>query len=713
MILEKLIIKNVGPHEYLECNFTLGVNGIIGPNGFGKSTILHCINAALTNTYKRFSTEGSTKDDCIRSVASDDAYIYLRANHNGRAFEIQRGLRPNNNWLFLDGTEYKKAPDIEREMTKLLGTTTKLLDGFVLVAQGDLYKFISDTPAVRAEAFQVLCRTQQAKTVVSAVTALLESDPSFTTTVADNSADLLAAIAARQSEQNQAQRQLLEVQQGLLADSLVQTYQGQLKEQETRERLKIELEGLRTCFLQLASRLKTTETATRQAEADLAAAEQGERDLRDKAAEAKMLLTQLDKFNQAVLARDKAEKELLAAKAQLAAAERALVTAHPRSTEQAAIQVQITELRLTLSQDRKLLDTFTRTGIAVCPTCGTPVKQLDAHLQEVRSQLPIKEKQLKEAEALLVEIQSTNNAAADAAGRLEQADQLVAVVQSRRDALLAVSPVSGNGQELKETVTQYATVTAQVKVLKPKAAQLRAHYGMVLGQHTANVKQRQVIRQQLETITTSEADYVLAVSALGLHEQSRIATAAARQVLLAAETALSRAEVDLQQLRVRLERNSRALVFGQKLQRIKILLHPQALPQFVAQTNLQDLEAEINNNLALFGSPFTVETGENLTFTVYFPGMPAQSAARLSCGQRSLLALAIRPALLRLFTDELSFMALDEPCESLDASNEQYLAEAIRVYADRIRGRQQLLLVTHSQVIKQSLDNCIDLTPKT
>jgi DNA repair exonuclease SbcCD ATPase subunit len=168
--------------------------------------------------------------------------------------------------------------------------------------------------------------------------------------------------------------------------------------------------------------------------------------------------------------------------------------------------------------------------------------------------------------------------------------------------------------------------------------------------------------------------------------------------------------VAMERTQSRLARGLALRNFAAKLERIKAVFHRQALPQMVAESNLQDMEADINVGLKHFGDPFWVETAAALSFTVHFPGEAPQPAERLSGGQKAVLATAFRSGLCRLFDVDLGMMTLDEPTTFMDEANVLHLRDALIAYAQQIRGNRQVIVVTHERDLRPAFDTVIDLS---
>ena len=85
-------------------------------------------------------------------------------------------------------------------------------------------------------------------------------------------------------------------------------------------------------------------------------------------------------------------------------------------------------------------------------------------------------------------------------------------------------------------------------------------------------------------------------------------------------------------------------------------------------------------------------------------GATSRTFAQLSGGEQMSAALAVRLALLRRLT-RLDMAFFDEPTQNMDGERRSALAEQLR----RVRGFDQLIVISHDDTFEQGLDSVIHL----
>ena len=114
----------------------------------------------------------------------------------------------------------------------------------------------------------------------------------------------------------------------------------------------------------------------------------------------------------------------------------------------------------------------------------------------------------------------------------------------------------------------------------------------------------------------------------------------------------------------------------------------------------------------MFWRPSGIRSGskrQTISASWCTPGEPERPADRLSGGQKGVLAVAFRSAVSSLFGDEIGMMCLDEPTAGMDDRNVSCLSEALNKFAAQVRGKRQVIMITHADALRPSFDQVIDI----
>lgn len=347
--------------------------------------------------------------------------------------------------------------------------------------------------------------------------------------------------------------------------------------------------------------------------------------------------------------------------ADASAAELAAVGDPPPGADPAEQRRTVSALALA-ARDRdeavKVLATFDCEGVVACPTCGTPAANLSDYLKAQRDR----------------------------------------VVTARA----AVRTLNATLVAMKELDDHRGLHLRRRAVVENKAVADRVHA------EAAERRRDELASHQRSAV--SDDLYARAKAAIARHEQAAVRVAAADATVKVLARAVAEAEASLAAAEAVAARAAATAAAAERLRAVKAVFHRQALPQVVAQANLAATVADVNRHLRLFGGPFWVEAGEDLSFLVHFPGArKPRAAGRLSGGQRAVLGFSFRQAIASRFAADLGLQILDEPTADLDIENRRYLADALTKYADSVRGRSQTLVVTHCTELDPAFDQRIEL----
>ena len=183
-----------------------------------------------------------------------------------------------------------------------------------------------------------------------------------------------------------------------------------------------------------------------------------------------------------------------------------------------------------------------------------------------------------------------------------------------------------------------------------------------------------------------------------------------RAQLDAARAELSGIRSDIQRVQAKL--NDTHPDLRGKLWEVNDLFRSKNFPTKVAFAIYKKLEERLNVYLSEFNAPYKVEMLENGDFDCVFDSGLHQLSARLSGGQKMVLAIAFRIALHSVFaTDDTGgFVALDEPTTFLDEKNRDALCSVLNTLKTSPLFRDlQIFVVTHDDMLRPLFNCLVDL----
>ena len=711
MWFKRLTLKNVGPHKTLDLHLKRGLIGVFGPNGSGKSTILDLMYAAVTNDFGRFD---GVKTDCINNTCGEkeESCLYAEVEHNGRLMKITRRLRGKPlNELQVDGEEpITNSEKVEEKIAEVLGVDRKMLDLFCFKRQDKIYDFMVATDAERKKAFQSLCQTEVCEELWDMLGEHLNKDTELNTEIVDNSDELSSELGQLQEQDQQLagerkgwEEQLLNGKSEESARDIprkARKVEDLVEERGTKE---AELPALRDAHREAKDRKARREEK-------LAELQQRHKQLRGKAQAAGTALKAWTAYQKQV-----------ARKAQLEDARKALglegrknpapdqPDIGPDSFDEGAMRKQEARLRRELEVAQDVVATFEAKGVTECPTCGTSVTQLDAHLKAQREIVLGHPKKIDSIQTKLEAIEEYRQAQRKWERWKAGYDERLKANQSALKALEDLEQPEGKEEDLKEVIAEFEQVEADLDTQRKRVANSTQEEATTSARVTACQERLAEIRQAIEENTVPADKVERARTRLSEHQAASQQIAKIDGQRKEIERSVTRIEQEIRKLRARLKRSRRLKKMASILQRAREVLHRDRLPTRVAQTNLARMEGDVNEGLGFFNDPFWVESSESLQFVVHKPGQPAQPAGRLSTGQKVVLAISFWLAVASLWKAEIGMLALDEPTANLDEDNRGFLAEALGSLTAKVREQRQVIMVTHADNLRSAFEQVIDL----
>ena len=705
MLLEELELRNVCQHRHLLWQFQPGLVGIYGPNGSGKTNAMNvAAYAALTGDYSRHP-QGKTGCICQQMEEGDSSFIRLVARQGDVQFTIVRGLaNPEQHQLIFSGRKpITKAGEIQKHLEETLGIRRRLIDEYIFVNQWDMFAFISQQAADRAQSFARLCNTQKTETAWKALGEQIELDRPLAERVVVDGDEIRQRIGEYRKRIKDLRKQHKEGTKRLLSPEKMQEHQQGITNAATYRRLKSQLSGAQTAFRTAEGEAKLAEEAKEDAAAARARREGQIAELREAAKEAQQMLDQY-----AARCGQWSKKTRL--RAEIANLESAAagkpVTKETRTV--AALSERIAFLTNDIQRAQNRIAAFAD-GAAECPTCGTPTANIQSKIDQDKRDVP--------------QWTAERNSLREARQRRETYERAVADyvrAESIRTARLA--QVQKDLEELQDVTEPDSSDVADCrKIVEGLPAAEKVQRGAQQAWELAvqqcsetasrlSTASREVSRfkSELQRVAVTEAEEE---ESQRIIEEQRILArnVAGWQATIAELSSLAeQEETALKKLSQILATGVRAGKWIQLASAAREKLHRDCLAAIVHQTTLENLEAQVVETLRSFQSPFCVVASRDLGFTARFANGTVMPASGLSGGQKVMLAGAFRLTVNSTFASQMGIMVLDEPTDGLDYDNRVLAADVFMRLGDRAkRNGYQIIVVTHDEVLERCFDQII------
>jgi len=706
----ELELMNFCQHRHKVLEFHPGLNAIIGPNGSGKSNVMGAMKYALIGEHP--NAGGKDANICQGTPATERSYVRFTFFHGDVRATVQRNLRPATPTTLQvahGGKPIRGDGAVNAWILNLLVTDNQIIDDIVIVDQGDIFGFLSQRPATRAKSFAKLFGTDKAELAWDAFGKQMS-----TVTVPALPIDLGAVNSA--IAQDEQRREEIAVQSG------GRTAQ-EIRNQIVRENMTITAWNNRVDKQKLRGQLgerrlaliqEQTNAQEAKAKADInvstlkAAAENSAAGAKQ-AEQALALIAQARQY----------EQQRRVAMTNIAEYERQLLdlvdpTAPPDYGRDWDLLLQ--DVRDDRAKCKERMASLVRSlADAVCATCDTAIDHdampaMRSKLAEATARVP----QLSEREEQLLQGKLRSNTyekrLSEVRADRRRVGELLKAAQQRLEDLeaVAIAPVT-NEDVLQSRVAEHAEYVAAIATYQEEASR----HAATVAQYTGQIRE---LDTQIEAADTTISNILVT------REQANIANAehARLSVSLPGREAMER---ELAEIDTRLAHNRQLVLqcnavgqeittkraWLQKAERMRAVVHRNAAPRAVAHRNLQRLRDSVNGYLSMFDTDFRVSATTDLTFTAHFTDGREQPAARLSGGQKVILALGFRLAVNFMYAN-LGFLALDEPTAYLDAHH----IAGFQPVLDRLRGFAssrglQCVMVTHEQALAPLFDHVIQL----
>ncbi len=703
----KLEGENIGPWQgEFSFTFQLGAVGIFGPNGAGKSTIVDLMYSALTNDWTRVAP---LKLDVINNQAGkrSAAWVKFTFSLGGVVCSIRRGIKPSANELIVGkDSPVTNDKEITQKLDKL-GIDSKMLGQCVFLEQNAIHEFLELPQGDRAKVYQALNHTGECEVLHGVISEMLAKDRDLCVEIVDNSAELGTRLDQLKEKEHD-----LELQRSVQAELLLSAEHLAAAEKMIAKAARFDTLALRKPRLEAdLAKAKQAAKVARELEnekftdAESIRLKMGE--LEPSYTSARDTLKQWTNFLESQKLRESREKKRCELVESL---KRPAPPLEPgASTKAAEHRTNKMRLQRELEDAKARIKMFVDTKKVECPTCGTPVDHLDDMLRHSESVVEAVPAKISEEERAAADIEVRMKARSNYDTWKEVEQTKLKGVETALAEMSQLSVPAGDIDSLQKIIDTYKSLQGDEDLLYAALRKLTPDRSAKEATQAALQKQYDELWAEMK-ICNYDADRLRQVSKRVQEHRDAVAVAANLQgQLTQVGEEVINIDEQLDQLKARIARQAKVRGMVEILTRVRDAVHRNALPQRVAQANLNSMEGAINQGLELFGSPFWVETQDNLDFLVHKPGESGQKVAQTSIGQRVLLAIAFWGASHSLYRAELGMLVLDEPTANLDAPNRKYLAEAIARLSKRVRDKRQVLVITHADELAGSFDQVIDL----
>lgn len=707
MQLLNLEVKNWCQHRDFTCTFGRGLIAIVGRNGSGKSNLFGAVRWLLTGENPNYGLKAENVAQLAQE--GEKSYCRLELEHAGHIATITRYILPEKEQatFLLDGTETARGDkQVTAAVEALLGLDGKFVSRFLLVQQDKLFRFIDDDKSDVDKFFQRLFATAKADKCQDII-------GKYTNKVGVPEIATPSVVLAEQVNDLDAQIQALAVAIKKLP-ALSTVLQQQKEDQEiirqfqTREKAENDLASLDKQIEKVTADLAHAGTECKTYEDDIAALEAAATDQESAQAAARVALGHWASYKKIAKTKDDIQ----------ASRERLAKTRADHPEPKAVSEAEIDAARKheqtitqALTQKRDFIKTFDKAGVANCPTCHTPTAQLADYLAECKAavvSLEQSETEAVQATATLITAQNKRKQWEIQSKQWDATDKAYSEQEAR---LEDVTPPEATEDELNQIVADYDAYQTAKKEMSPQLQKIRAQRSKLDGMLTTLKETKNKLLAEIAEITTTAND---------------VEAAQVRLTKLSAQ-AEERQELEQQQAKLSVEKSQLecAVADTEKKEQQAVILRDwlsladdvraafKTAPRLVAQRNLQKLEAYVNDILSIFGTDFTVTTSEDNgpNFVANFQDGRKQSAQRLSFGQKTVLAVAFRVAVISLFSSDVGFLALDEPTVYMD----QPAVQSFSAVLEKLReisaaSGLQCLIITHETGLSHAFESVIEIS---
>jgi len=663
--------RNCCQHTEQEYLYELGITGILGRNGAGKTNFIDVTQffSITGKTPKNVKKEELLKWGCVEGwtdfwfqpdKVNTTRYTLTRALHNSSA---------TLSWTDADGTKQsvRGAEKIEALMVEFLGMDFDLFRETRFCGQDELVAIFRQTPAERLGYFQKIAGVKQAEILRTILQKQVNSLPVYP--------DRSEQIQNLEQQLSANQAELLRVQAALAAGTDPATFQARYREAllisaaTSSEQVQQQIQQLTGYKAQLEAKLVQDLAAIPAAPDRVAPVTQ-------ESIQAYRNWQLRQQWTQAL------------------AAEPQKLVPEPAKPEppDASNYEKATALLQEFAPKHRLMQT------GVCPTCGhasdagereeflTWYRELTAMHGELK-RVYTEQKQVYDMQQARWQQVCAGNAhvqqsIANMQAQLAQLPEVTGFDEAAHLQQVEASQLWASRQQAYEDALR--------RIEEPR-------------RRTEIASLQQQVDKLSATSPVSQAEIDAARQrCLAMEEQTR-QWQALLQSKGACETTQRLLQQQLADYNKDVSKAQHVALVRQRLERCRDVLHREQLPSVVMRRFMDGINAYIMEYLGHFATDFSAYIDENFELLAEFRGVVV-SANRLSGGQKVALAIAFRFAMADMMSRSAPIMVMDEPTTWLDADNVDRVADVLRVVRRVVEKGVYMMIATHEPRILSAMN---------
>lgn len=702
MRLDSLRLRNFCQHQELAWTFPDGITAISGPNGSGKSNAIKGAYAALTGDFKR--NDGVASENISKTCGDkEESFVELAfSTAAGRAI-IKRNLRPNKRSLIInDSPPITGDKEITSAIEGLIGVSSDILSEYIFVDQWQMFGIFTLPKSDRLSALQALYGLDKAETCYDEINKC--SSKIFVNAPSETVESVVALLRDKQLLLTSISASLSGIDMSGLDDSELQASLTSVRRQRML-RSDVDKGMVDMGLISESMTALTTKRDAVKAEVDSL------KDFDVKDSTVGMYKAYKAAWA-AVRAHDDAEllnqNRLSTMLSELSALE-ASKPAKPSIYLEAGGDdfKSLTDMTGLLSSKRKCLEQLNDKG--ECPVCGTTGDVLLSAVETLNSAIAALEPVASAMSGHYASSRKYDSDLSDYSLAYGAKTSAINLVKSRlevpRPAQPEVSEEDVNKflESAEEMMLKCSQKLKELTDLESSLTALRASFesiNKIVGEKVALIDDKldldaseQSILERLTAIASEKERFIR------LEEQRK----SAMESIDYLESRREKLAGDIEESRInKLTRDH--------LDNLKEVMHKSNLPKRLTVNYLKRTVVKMNEYLEDFNAPFRIHSDDELVFWARFTDGRNLPAARLSGGEKVVLALAFRLAVQFGVAAGVNLLVLDEPTVGLDDDNIECLATAFnRLRAMSKSSGLQVLVVSHEKAMERMCDHTLSL----